>query len=103
MNINTSYFDGNIFQLIIYRVIAFLVIVLTGGICLPWAVCIMKSWETKHTVINGHRLAFDGNGMQLFGNYVKWWILTLVTFGIYVFWLEIKLKQWVVKHTYMVD
>ena len=57
-------------------------------------------WETKHTVINGKRLAFDGKAIQLFGNWIKWLLLTIITLGIYGFWLNIALKKWKTKHTY---
>nr|DAM72144.1 MAG TPA: protein of unknown function (DUF898) [Caudoviricetes sp.] len=60
-------------------------------------------WETKHTVINGKRLAFDGTAMQLFGNWIKWLLLTIVTIGIYGFWLSIALKKWKTKHTHFAD
>ena len=48
---NKSYFDGGLFQLIGYRILSFLVTVLTLGICLPWACTMIYNWKTKHTVI----------------------------------------------------
>ena len=57
-------------------------------------------WETKHTVINGHRLKFDGTALQLFGNWIKWLLLTIITLGIYGFWVCIKIKKWTTKHTH---
>jgi uncharacterized membrane protein YjgN (DUF898 family) len=99
---NKSYFDGGLLQLIGWRILGALVTVFTLGICYPWAVCMVYSWETKHTVIEGKRLSFDGKAIQLFGNWIKWFLLTIITFGIYGFWLNIKLKKWITKHTHFV-
>lgn len=67
-----SYFDGGLLSYFLNWFIATLITILTLGICFPWAVCRMIDWETRHTVINGRRLAFDGTPMQLFGNWIKW-------------------------------
>lgn len=82
---NNSYFDGGLASLIWNRLIAFLITVLTFGICYPWAVVMKIKWEVKHTIISGKRLYFDGTAMQLFGHWIKWWFLTVITFGIYSF------------------
>ena len=95
-----SYFDGGLLQLIGWRLLGALITTVTLGICFPWAYCMIYSWEAKHTVINGRRLAFDGTATQLFGKWILWLLLTIVTFGIYSFWLSIKLKKWKVKHTH---
>lgn len=95
-----SYFDGGLLQLIGYRLLGVLIIIFTLGICTPWAICLIYNWETKHTVVEGKRLAFDGNAMQLFGNWIKWFLLTIITLGIYSFWLAIAVKKWKAKHTY---
>jgi len=94
-----SYFDGGLLQLIGWKILGALITLLTFGICYPWALCMLYSWETKHTVINGKRLKFNGTAVGLFGNWIKWWILTLITCGIYSFWLNIALKKWKIKHT----
>lgn len=94
-----SYFDGGLLQFIGWKLLGFFVTFFTFGICYPWAVCMIYSWETKHTVINGRRLRFTGRAIQLFGSWVKWWLLTIITFGIYGLWVPIKLKQWIVKHS----
>ncbi len=96
-----SWFDGGLLQLIGYRILGILVTVLTLGICLPWAYTMVYNWETKHTVINGHRLAFDGTAVGLFGQWIKWLLLTIITLGIYGFWTGIKLKKWKISHTFM--
>ena len=97
---NDSYFDGGLLQLIGWRILGGLVTILTAGICLPWAYCMVYRWEASHTVINGQRLRFDGSAVSLFGQWIKWLLLTIITLGIYGFWLEIKLKQWRTKHTH---
>lgn len=102
-NNNNSYFDGGLLQLIGWRLLGFIITIFTLGICYPWALCMVYSWEAKHTVINGHRLYFDGTALQLFGNWVKWLLLTIITLGIYGFWLQIKIKQWKTKHTFMTN
>lgn len=94
-----SFFDGGLLQQIGWSILAVLLTIITLGLAVPWAVCMLQNWETKHTVINGRRLKFNGNGAQLFGNYIKWFLLTIITLGIYGFWLKIKMKKWVVKHT----
>ena len=98
-----SYFDGGFFQLLGWRIVGGLITCVTLGICYPWAVCMVYSYWTKHTVIEGKRLAFDGRAIQLFGNWIKWFLLTVITFGIYGLWLPIKLKKWQTKHTYFAE
>ena len=94
-----SYFDGGLLQLIGWKLLGFLITFFTLGICYPWALCLVYSWEAKHTVINGKRLQFNGTAIGLFGNWIKWLLLTFVTCGIYSFWLAIALKKWKIKHT----
>jgi len=108
VNVNTggystggvSYFDGGLFSLVCMNIGAFLVTVLTFGICFPWAVCMAYKWEIDHTVIDGRRLVFTGTALGLFGNWIKWLLLTIITFGIYGFWVGIKVQQWKVSHTH---
>ena len=94
-----SYFDGKLLQLIGYQLLAAFLSAITLGICLPWGMCMLYEWETKHTVINGRRLRFTGTGGQLFGTWIKWFLLCIITLGIYSFWVAIALKKWQVKHT----
>ena len=97
---NNSYFDGGLLQLIGWKILGTLVTMVTLGICAPWAICMVYSWETKHTVINGKRLKFDGKAIQLFGTWIKWILLCIITLGIYSFWVQIDLKKWKTKHTF---
>lgn len=94
-----SYFDGNTFQRIGWRILSFLLTGLTLGLGYPWAMCMMQRWEIKHTVINGRRLKFTGHGHQLFGRYILWALLTVVTLGIFSIWFGLGMKKWVVRHT----
>ncbi len=87
------YFDGGLFQLIGWQILGFLVTTLTLGICFPWAITMIYSWEAKHTVLDGRRLRFKGSAIGLFGNWIKWLILTYLTLGIYSFWVGIALKK----------
>lgn len=103
MNFQNSYFDGGLLQLIGWHILGALITVCTLGICYPWACCMIYSWETKHTVIEGRRLRFDGTAMQLFGSWIKWLLLCFITLGIYSFWVGIALKKWKVKHTFFAD
>ena len=103
MNFQNSYFDGGLLQLIGWHILGTLITVCTLGICYPWACCMIYSWETKHTVIEGRRIRFDGTAMQLFGSWIKWLLLCLITLGIYSFWVGIALKKWKVKHTFFAD
>ncbi len=98
-----SYFDGNIWQLMGYRILSVVVCTLTFGIAYPWMLCMVQNWETKHTVINGRRLKFNGHGHQLIGKYLLWIFLTAITCGIYSIWFGLSMKKWVVKHTVYAD
>lgn len=100
---NESYFDGGLLQLIGWKILGFIVTIITLGICYPWAICMIYRWEAKHTVINGKRLIFDGTALQLLGNWIKWLFLTIITLGIYGFWVGIKLKKWQTKHLHFMQ
>ena len=65
--------------------------------------CGITRWETKHTIIQGHRLKFTGKGIQLFGRFLLWLVLIILTVGIILLWIQIFIKQWKVKHTEFLD
>ena len=44
-----SFFDGGLLQLIGWRLLGIIITVITLGICLPWAACMIFDWEAKHT------------------------------------------------------
>lgn len=96
---NKSFFDGGLFQLIAWRVLGLIVTVCTFGLCYPWAACMVYGWETRHTVIDGHRLEFTGSAWGLFGLWIKWLILCVLTLGIYSFWVCISIRKWKAAHT----
>ena len=98
-----SYFDGNTWQLIGYRILSALVNTITLGIAYPWMLCMVQRWEVKHTVIHGRRLKFNGHGHQLIGKYLLWVFLTIITLGIYGIWLGLGMKKWIAKHTVYAD
>lgn len=95
-----SYFDGGLLQLIGWKILGNILTVVSFGIAYPWAVCFIKKWEAKHTVINSRRLIFTGTGGGLFVKYIIWWLLSIVTLGIYLFFLPIKMEKWIASHTY---
>lgn len=76
-----SYFDGGILQLTGYSLLAALLSIVTLGIGFPWTLCMLKRWETRHTVIENHRLEFDGRGLQLLG---RWIVLVLLPYGLLI-------------------
>ncbi len=93
-----SKFTGRLIGLIGIGLLQILLVLITIGFALPWAVVIKQRWYAKHTYIDGKQLVFKGTGGQLFGKYVVWLLLTFVTIGIYGFWLVIKVKKWTTKH-----
>ena len=97
------YFDGGLAELVAVNIIGWAITVLTAGICYPWAITMIYSWEARHTVLDGRRLRFTGTAMGLFGQWIKWFILTIITLGIYSFWVNIALKKWKTQHLVFED
>jgi len=102
-NLEKSYFDGKLSQLIGWTILAVLLTLFTLTLAFPWALCMIYRWETKHTVIEGRRLKFNGTGGQLFLKNLLWTFLTIITLGIFAFWRGIAIKKWIVKHTEFAD
>src|SRR5579875_2333173 len=90
-------FDGGAATYFGTALAAFLVTLLTAGICFPWAMVMRYRWRTKHTYINGHRLRFTGSAASLFGKWIGWFLLCIITAGIYSFWVAPRLTRWVVE------
>ena len=88
------YFDGGLLQLIGWNLLGILVTAVTFGICYPWAITMIYSWEAKHTVLDGRRLRFKGTAIGLLGQWLKWLFFSIITLGIYLFWVNIALKKW---------
>ena len=98
-NGTVSSFDGGVWNFITEALWAFFIASFTFGLLYPWALTMMYSWQARHTVIQGKRLAFNGKAMSLFWNMVKWILLSIVTLGIYSFWAMIELEKWRVENT----
>jgi uncharacterized membrane protein YjgN (DUF898 family) len=91
-------FDGGAGSFLLIGIGSVLLVIVTLGIAVPWAVAMYYRWQTNHTIINGRRLRFNGSGGSLFGHYIKWWVLTIITLGIYGFWVWPRMTRWVVEH-----
>lgn len=98
-----SFFDGKMIQRVGLHIWWGFIFIITVGFAFPWCVCAITRWETKHTVVQGHRLKFTGKGVQLFGRYLLWLLLTIFTLGIILLWVQIFIKQWKVKHIEFAD
>ena len=60
-----SYFDGDLLQLVGYKIVGFFVTVFTADICYPWAFTMIYAWKSKHTVVEGKRLECTGSAVGL--------------------------------------
>lgn len=98
-----SYFDGSLIELIGWKLLSFLITIVTLGIAAPWGKCMLYSYQIKHTVYNGKRLKFEGIGGDLFVNKFKWVLLTIITFGIYALFIPIKKTKWVISNIHFED
>ena len=92
-----------IIVLLLYGCIFLIPCILSAPFAFCCTYCIKKSWNVRHTVIDGYELVFDGNAIQLLGKVLVWLLLTIVTLGIYSWWIVIKLKQWGMEHTHLVE
>ena len=102
-NEKASYFDGGLWQLIGWGLLGIIITIFTAGICYPWAIQMVYSWEQRHKVYNHKRCTFDGTAMQLFGTWLLCILLSIVTFGIYTWWVPLKIKKWQIKHTHLLE
>ena len=98
-----SYFDGGLLQLIGWSLLGAIVTVFTVGICYPWAVQMLYSWEQRHKVYCKKRCNFDGTATGLFVTWMLCLLLAFVTLGIYCIWIPIKIKKWQIKHTHLLQ
>ena len=92
-------FDGGAGTYLGTGLLAFLITVLTFGICYPFAVVLRHRWRARHTIIDGRRLVFRGSAIGLFGNWIKWLLLSIVTIGIYLLWVMPRVNKWIVENT----
>lgn len=98
-----SYFDGGFWQLFGWVLLGVLITFFTAGICYPWAIKMIYSWEQRHKVYCKRRCTFDGTAMQLFGTWLLCMFLSVITLGIYTWWIPIKIKKWQIKHTHLLE
>ncbi len=94
-----SYFDGSGLDLLVQSLISVLLVAVTCGIGMPWAIARLRRWSITHTVIEGKRQTFNGTGGQLFIKYLKWMLLSMITCGIYMFFAMVDYLKWEKNHT----
>ncbi|GAA4737120.1 hypothetical protein GCM10023328_17120 [Modestobacter marinus] len=92
-------FDGGAATYVGTAILAFLITVLTLGICYPFALVLRERWRAKHSYIDGYPLVFTGSAIGLFGNWIKWLLLSVITLGIYLFWVGPRITSWKWEHT----
>lgn len=119
-----SYFDGEPIFYLGKSLLAGLLTIVTLGIGLPWAVCMMMRWTKSHSVINGCRLKFTGTGLQLLGMWLlvevlvvfaivgavmfsafgaKTFVLATLAVIMLLAWIAVYMHGWTVKHTEFVS
>ena len=98
-----SYFDGGLIELIGWKLLSFLITIVTLGIGAPWGACMIYSYEINHTVYNGKSLKFEETGGDLFVNIFKWVLLSIITLGIYTLFIPIRKTKWVISHIHFED
>lgn len=98
-----SYFDGGLIELIGWKLLSFLITIVTLGIGAPWGACMIYSYQINHTVYNGKRLKFEGTGGDLFVNIFKWVLLSIITLGIYTLFIPVRKTKWVISHIHFED
>ena len=98
-----SYFDGSLIELIGWKLLTFLITIITFGIGAPWGACMIYSYQINHTVYNGKRLKFEGTGGDLFVNIFKWVLLSIITLGIYTLFIPIRKTKWVISNIHFED
>lgn len=98
-----SYFDGGFWQLFGWSCLGGIITLFTFGICYPWAIQMIYSWEQRHKVYCKRRCTFDGTAMQLFGTWLLCMFLSVITLGIYTWWIPLKIKKWQIKHTHLLE
>lgn len=50
-----SYFDGSLIELIGWKLLSFLITIISFGIAAPWGACMIYSYQINHTVYNGKK------------------------------------------------
>ncbi|OFR89219.1 hypothetical protein HMPREF2863_09480 [Micrococcus sp. HMSC067E09] len=92
-------FTGGAGSWVLNCLLVWLLMTVTFGFGLPWALTIQERWKASHTYLYGRQLAFVGTGVGLIGQWIKWFLLIIVTLGIYAFWVYPRIVRWVQEHT----
>lgn len=98
-----SYFDGSLIELIGWKLLSFLITIISFGIAAPWGACMIYAYQINHTVYNGKRLKFEGTGGDLFVNIFKWVLLSIITLGIYTLFIPVRKTKWVISNIHFED
>lgn len=96
-----SFYDGKLLEIIGYRILSFLITLVSFGIASAWGDKLLIAYDVEHTVYNGKRLKFNGTGADLFVQKLKWIIFSIITLGIYALWLNINVTKWYTKNTHI--
>ncbi len=95
-----SFYDGKLLEIIGYRILSFLITLVSFGIASAWGEKLLIAYDVEHTVYNGKRLKFNGTGASLFVQKFKWIFFSIITFGIYALWIPVKKQKWIASNTY---
>lgn len=95
-----SFYDGKLLEIIGYRILSFLITLVSFGIASAWGEKLLIAYDVEHTVYNGKRLKFNGTGASLFVQKFKWILFSIITFGIYALWIPVKKQKWIASNTY---
>lgn len=81
----------------------FILIIITLGLNIPWAICRYNRWYYKNLILNGKRFKFVGKGSELFPLYFVVSILTIITLGIYAPFGYCKILRWLSTKVELID
>lgn len=95
-----SFYDGKLLEIIGYRILSFLITLISFGIASAWGQKLLIAYDVEHTVYNGKRLKFNGTGASLFVQKFKWIFFSIITLGIYILWIPVKKQKWIASNTY---
>ena len=95
-----SFYDGKLLEIIGYRILSFLITLVSFGIASAWGEKLLIAYDVEHTVYNGKRLKFNGTGASLFVQKFKWIFFSIITLGIYALWIPVKKQKWIASNTY---
>jgi len=100
---NTFSFHGTAFSFFWLIVRNQILVFITVGLYIPWAICNYAGWVARHTEWQGKRLHFHGTGGQIFKRWLFWTGLTGITAGIYAFWFIPNMYGWIMSQTTLAE